>query len=202
MDPQASTPQAITYPLTTELDAPLKIARWRPFLHGIMSFPHFIILYGLFAIQSAITFIAFFIILFTKTYPEGMFRVATMAMRYQWRTITFMLFLREPYPPFEFNSDLQDPGTDPAKLTIEYPGELNRWLPLVKWLLAIPHYFILLFLMLGGFFVWIISGFAVLFTGKYPQGMRDYMVGIGRWGNRVTAYVNLMTDVYPPFSLD
>ena len=72
----------------------------------------------------------------------------------------------------------------------------------MKWFLAIPHYFVLAFLALGAFFVVIIAWFAILFTGRYPRGMFDYLVGVGRWGLRVNAYALLLvTDEYPPFSL-
>ena len=81
--------------------------------------------------------------------------------------------------------------------------ELNRWLPLVKWLLAIPHFIVLFFLYIGAFFAVIFAWFAIVFTGRYPRGVFDYVVGVMRWGNRVTAYAVLMaTDQYPPFSLD
>ncbi len=79
---------------------------------------------------------------------------------------------------------------------------MNRWLPLVKWLLAIPHYIVLVFLWIAVVFVWLITFFAVIFTGRYPRGMRDFVVGVARWSMRVNAYALLMTDVYPPFSLE
>jgi hypothetical protein len=113
--------------------------------------------------------------------------------------------MREEYPPFDMmpTSDADDPRlpADPAHLGIAYPDELNRWLPLVKWLLAIPHYIVLGFLFLGGFFVMIFAFFAVLFTGKFPRGAFDYILGIERWALRVEAYAGLMRDEYPPFSL-
>ncbi len=89
----------------------------------------------------------------------------------------------------------------PAQFEITYPGELNRWLPLVKWLLIIPHYFVLFFLGIGAYFVAIFAFFAVLFTGRFPRGAFDYLVGTLRWGQRVGAYIYLMADPYPPFSL-
>ena len=89
----------------------------------------------------------------------------------------------------------------PAAFEISYPSELNRWLPLVKWLLAIPHYFVLIFLGIGAFFVLIYAFFAVLFTGRWPRGAFDFVVGTVRWAYRVAAYVHLKTDAYPPFSL-
>ena len=89
----------------------------------------------------------------------------------------------------------------PASLEITYPSELNRWLPLVKWLLAVPHYIALFFVGIGAFFVLVYGFFAVLFTGRWPRGAFDYLVGTIRWFYRVIAYVHLMTDAYPPFSL-
>jgi hypothetical protein len=90
----------------------------------------------------------------------------------------------------------------PARLEITYPEELNRWLPLVKWLLVIPHFVVLFFVAIGAFFVGIYAFFAVLFTGRWPRGAFDYLVGTLRWSYRVFAYFYLMTDAYPPFSMD
>jgi Domain of unknown function (DUF4389) len=89
----------------------------------------------------------------------------------------------------------------PAGLEIAYPSELNRWLPLVKWFLAIPHYIALFFVGIGAVFVAVFAFFAVLFTARYPRGAFDYLVGTLRWGYRVAAYLHLMTDAYPPFTL-
>ena len=89
----------------------------------------------------------------------------------------------------------------PARLEIDYPPQLSRLLIFVKWLLAIPHYIALMFLGIGAFVVVVVSFFAVLFTGRYPRGMFDYMVGVTRWATRVSAYTLLLTDSYPPFSL-
>ena len=81
-------------------------------------------------------------------------------------------------------------------------NDLNRWLPLVKWLLAIPHYIVLIFLDIAAVVVAVVAWFAILFTGRYPQGMFDFVVGVLRWNLRVTAYAFLLvTDRYPPFSL-
>jgi hypothetical protein len=90
----------------------------------------------------------------------------------------------------------------PARLDVDYPERLSRLLIFVKWLLAFPHYIALTFLGIGALVVAIISWFAVLFTGRYPEGMFDFMVGVQRWGVRVGAYVLLLTDKYPPFSLE
>jgi hypothetical protein len=89
----------------------------------------------------------------------------------------------------------------PVRFEIAYPPELNRWLPLVKWLLAVPHYFALFFVGIGAFFVIVFAWFAVLITGRFPRGAFDYLVGTFRWGSRVAAYLYFMTDAYPPFSM-
>jgi hypothetical protein len=91
-------------------------------------------------------------------------------------------------------------------LEIDYPdveNDLNRWLPLIKWFLAIPHYIVLAFLSVAAIFALIIAWFAILFTGKYPQALFDFVVGVFRWWLRVNAYAFLLvTDRYPPFSLN
>jgi Domain of unknown function (DUF4389) len=89
----------------------------------------------------------------------------------------------------------------PVRLEIDHPDELNRWLPLVKWLLVIPHFIVLFFVAIGAIFVAIWAFFAVLFTGRWPRGAFDYLVGTARWTYRVIAYFHLMVDPYPPFSL-
>ena len=90
----------------------------------------------------------------------------------------------------------------PFRLTITHQEKYSRFMPLIKWLLAIPHYIVLLILGIGAFFVLIFSWFAVLITGRYPRGLWNYMVGVIRWSNRVNSYIYLMVDPYPPFSLD
>ena len=101
---------------------------------------------------------------------------------------------------------MPDPAGPPspdhaARFEISYPSELNRWLPLVKWLLVIPHFIALFFVGIGAFFVAIYAFFAVLFTGRWPRGAFDFLVGTFRWTYRVAAYFHLMVDEYPPFSL-
>jgi hypothetical protein len=90
-------------------------------------------------------------------------------------------------------------------LEIDYPDvetDLNRWMPIVKWLLAIPHYFVLAFLTIAAFLAVIVAWFAILFTGQYPRSLFDFVVGVARWWLRVNAYAFLLvTDEYPPFSL-
>jgi hypothetical protein len=111
-----------------------------------------------------------------------------------------------PAPPTSQAVAVPDPSGPPSpvypvSLEIAYPPELNRWLPLVKWLLVIPHLIALFFVGIGAFFVAIFAFFAVLFTGRWPRGAFDFLVGTYRWAYRVLVYAHLMTDAYPPFSL-
>lgn len=93
------------------------------------------------------------------------------------------------------------PGIYPATADIVHQDDYQRFMPLVKWLLAIPHYIVLVVLGIGAWFAMLYAAFAILFTGTYPRGVFDYVVGVYRWGWRVGAYVMLMTDEYPPFAL-
>ena len=92
-------------------------------------------------------------------------------------------------------------GSYPVAYDVQYPGELSRWLIFVKWLLAIPHLVILYALVVAWEVVTFIAFFAILFTGTFPRGMFDFIVGMTRWSYRVNAYLYLLTDQYPPFSM-
>jgi hypothetical protein len=134
--------------------------------------------------------------------PEGLFGFNAMVLRYQWRVGSYVMFMREDYPEFAFPTEEQDPATEPARLSVESAAKLSRGLIFVKWLLAIPHYIVLFVLYIAVYVVVIIAFFVVIFTGSWPAGMRDFVVGVMRWSARVNAYILLMTDQYPPFSLD
>ena len=136
-------------------------------------------------------------ILFRQRYPRWWFDFARELARFATRIGAYVALLTDEYPS---TVDEQK-----VHLDIDYPTverDLNRWLPLVKWFLAIPHYVVLFFLSIAAVVVVIIAWFAVLFTGRYPRGLFDFVVGVGRWALRVNAYAFLLvTDRYPPFSL-
>jgi hypothetical protein len=190
-----------TEPVQLSFDAPEKVANWRPLVHWLLGIPHFLISYVLNAVSGVIWIISFFTVLFTESIPEGLFNLQVMIHRYQARAFSYGLFMRKSYPPFDFTMSQQDPGNDPLAVSIQRPEKVNRWLPLVKWLLAIPHYIGLLVYSIGAFVVVIITFFAVLFTGKYPLGMRDYLVKVARYGTKVKAYIYFLRDEYPSFGL-
>ncbi|MEJ2448294.1 MAG: DUF4389 domain-containing protein, partial [Anaerolineales bacterium] len=136
-------------------------------------------------------------IIFTQTYPRWWFDFSRELTRFGARVGAYFTLLTDQYPSVV--------DAQAVHLEIDYPdveSDLNRWMPLIKWLLAIPHYIVLGFLMIGAVFAVVIAWFAILFTGKYPEGLFNYMVGVFRWGLRVQAYAFLLvTDQYPPFSM-
>jgi uncharacterized membrane protein len=136
-------------------------------------------------------------IVFRQRYPRWWFDFALNLNRFSNRVGAYMGLLTDRYPSTEDEQSVH--------LDLEYPNvdqDLSRWMPLVKWLLAIPHYIVLAVLVVGAIFAILIAWFAILFTGHYPRALFDYVVGVGRWALRVQAYAFLLiTDRYPPFSL-
>ena len=136
-------------------------------------------------------------ILFRQRYPRWWFDFALAFNRFGTRVGAYLALLTDAYPSTEDEQSVH--------LDLDYPDarqDLNRWLPLVKWLLALPHYLVLFFLAIGAVVSVVIAWFAILFSGRYPRALFDYVVGVGRWGLRVQAYAFLLlTDTYPPFTL-
>jgi hypothetical protein len=149
-------------------------------------------------ITSGLFVATLLMILFRQRYPRWWFDFARELTRFSARVCAYVVLLTDEYP-----STVDEQG---VHLELDYPEagqDLNRWLPLVKWLLAIPHFVVLFFLSIGVVFAVVVAWFSILFTGRYPRGLFDYVVGVGRWGLRVQAYAFLLvTDEYPPFSLD
>ncbi len=148
-------------------------------------------------IGSSLAVATALMILFRRRYPRWWFDFRRELARFVTRVFAYLALLTDQYP-----STVEEQS---VHLEIDYPDverDLNRWLPLVKWFLAIPHYVVLAILMPLSLFAVIIAWFAILFTGRYPRGLFDFVVGVGRWGLRVGAYASLLvTDEYPPFSL-
>ena len=136
-------------------------------------------------------------IVFRVRYPRWWFDFARELTRFVARVVAYFVLLTDRYP-----STVEEQS---VHLEIEYPNaarDLNRWLPLIKWLLAIPHYIVLFVLWIAALVAVLIAWFAILFTGRYPRALFDFVVGVGRWSLRVNAYAFLLvTDRYPPFSL-
>jgi hypothetical protein len=137
-------------------------------------------------------------ILFRQKYPRWWFDWNLALTRFSYRVSAYMGLLRDEYPSTDEEQAIH--------VNLDYPDaekDIDRFMPLVKWFLAIPHYIVLAFLSLAAIVSVIIAWFAILFTGRYPAGLFDFVTGVMRWSLRVTAYAGLLvTDRYPPFSLD
>jgi hypothetical protein len=136
-------------------------------------------------------------ILFRQKYPRWWFDWNLELQRFTNRVLAYLLLMDDRYPATDQQQAVHLDYVEP-----DGGRALNRWLPLVKWFLAIPHYIVLFFLWIAAIVVVIIAWFAILFTGRYPRGMFDFVQGVIRWGARVVAYAFvLVTDRYPPFAL-
>jgi hypothetical protein len=219
LEPQPAGP----YPLRLEatLDAPL--SPWKWLVKWFLAIPHFIVLALLWIAFAVLTLLAGIAILFTGRYPRGIFDFNVGVLRWSWRVVFYAAsggLGTDRYPPFSLDEEPDYPAT----LDVAYPAELSRGLVLVKWwLLAIPHYLVLAFLVGGGIGWWwdeswggrevmwsggvlgilvLIAAVTLLFTNRYPEPLFNLIVGLNRWAFRVFAYAALMTDDYPPFRLD
>jgi prolipoprotein diacylglyceryltransferase len=214
--------QAPSYPARLNIDYPEKLNRVSTLFRLIWAIPIFVI-FGLLTatatdtvtvitnsgeVVSRITttglgiagglFVAtMLMIVFRQKYPRWWFDFALALSRFSNRIGAYLVLLTDRYPSTEAEQSVH--------LDFEYPDvqqDLNRWMPLVKWLLAIPHYIVLAVLAVGAIVAVVIAWFAILITGRYPRPLFDYVVGVGRWALRVQAYTSLLiTDRYPPFSL-
>lgn len=173
----------------------------------LLAITHFVVLLFLWIAFLFSTIIAFFGILFTERYPQGLFNFNVGVLRWHWRVAFYCLSVlgTDRYPPFSLK-----PADYPATLEIQYSERLSKGLVLVKWwLLAIPHYFIVAVLQGGGAprfgglnaVLVVIAVIGLLFTGRYSQDIYRLVLGINQWSMRVTAYAGMMTDRYPPFRI-
>jgi hypothetical protein len=209
------------YPLRIEGELDDRLSRWLWLVKWILAIPHVVVLLLLWAAFILLSVVAFFAILFTGRYPRGIFDFNVGVMRWSWRVgfWSYSALGTDRYPPFTL---AEVPG-DPARLEIDHPQALSRGLVLVKWwLLALPHYLVVAVFAGGAWAGWnllsngdtwtsgggliglltLIAGVVLLFTGRYPRNIFDFVLGMNRWVYRVIAYAALMTDAYPPFRMD
>ena len=197
-----------TYPLAfdvTPLEGPRN--RLTAAVRFILAIPHMLLVGGpgvgwgmnnstgvLGGVAAIVSVIAWFAILFTGTFPRGLWDLGHMYMRWRARAIAYMALLRDEYPPF---------GDDvyPVEFQLDYPETRNRWTVGFRLILAIPQLIVFAFVGIAGFVGAVIGWFAILFTGHYPEGLWRFGVGVQRWSLRLQAYLLLLRDEYPPFSL-
>jgi hypothetical protein len=206
-----------SYPVQVYAHHEPHLSRWLWLVKWLLLTPHYLILLGLWIAFVVTTLVAYVVVLFTGRYPPAIFTFNVGVLRWSWRVnyYGYQALGADRYPPFT----LADVVDYPARLHIDPPARLPRWQPLIAWLFAVPH--LLLVAALTGAATWqirngdatsaplgavslglLIAGISLLFTGRYPRGLYDLLLGIARWSLRVTAYVALLTAAYPPFRLD
>ena len=192
------------YPAALDIQSPERIARWRPLVQWLLAIPHLVVVWLLGYVSGVISIISWIVVLITGKLPSSLAGIQAMYLRYSNRVTAYAGFLKDEYPPFSFDTATHDPGDYPGE-TVDFEPELenrNRLTVLIRILMVIPQLIVLFFVGLAAFVAWVIGFFAVLFTGQWPEGIRNFVVGSMRWALRVNAYEMLLTDEYPPFSLE
>jgi hypothetical protein len=184
------------------VDSPYEVARWRPLVNWVLVIPHAIIMGALQALSRAVFLVYWLMLIFTGKLHPGLYGVMAMYERYNARTTGFLLGFSETYPPFEFETDSSDNnGYPPVRLNLpDVPESVPRSAAL-NVLKAIPLYIVAIVYAIGAAAVAIIGWFAVLFTGAWPTGMRDFLVRVNNFYYRVWTYVAMVDNGYPPFGL-
>ncbi|MEU6772946.1 DUF4389 domain-containing protein [Streptomyces sp. NPDC046759] len=206
------------HPLCVEATLDPRLTRWKWLVKWILAIPHYIVLFFLWIAFLLLSGVAFLSILITARYPRPLFDFNVGVMRWNTRVNYYASAVlgTDKYPPFT----LKDVPGYPIRVNVTYPERLSRGLVLVKWLLVVPQLLVITILMSSGWSVYrhldhysplssgligLLSLFAVvilMFTGTYPRGLFDFLMGLLRWTLRVLVYAYLMTDKYPPFRLD
>jgi hypothetical protein len=192
------------YPATLTFDPPERVKNWRPLVNWLLAIPHLLIAGALRYVSQLLAVVSWFVILFTGRLPGELANFQVMYMRYYVRAGLFAGFLREEYPPFAFTMTPNDPGGDP-RVRVDVNPQLasrNRLTVGFRFILVIPQLIVLVLLAIAVAVVLLIALFAVLFTGRWPAGLRRFTVGVLRWWLRVEAYLLLLTDDFPPFALN
>jgi hypothetical protein len=194
----ATTGALADYPVHLEIERQEEYSRFMPLIKWLLAIPHYIALLvlGIGAIFVAIA--SFFVVLFTGRYPEGMFNYMVGVHRWGLRVVAYTDFMVDPYPPFT----LEDDPAYPVHFDIDYPEHVNRWRPLVHWLLVIPYAIVAYIIYYLGRIMVFFAFFTILFTKRFPEGMFNIVRISLRWLARASAYEYWMVTRYPPFEWD
>jgi hypothetical protein len=193
----------VDYPVDVALDAPLEIANWRPLVQWLLAIPHLVLAGVIGRVGQVVAVISWFAIVFTGRLPQGLADFQCLVIRYQARASTYAFWLYDAYPPFDFTMTPADPGGSPFRVELTAKLEdRNRLTVGLRILWLIPIALFLVVVAIAAVVVAFLGFFAVLFTGRWPEGMRRFLLGVTRLSVRVNAYGSLLLDEYPPFSLD
>lgn len=187
------------YPLGLDVSSPETVERWRPLVNWLLVVPHQIWLYLLMIGAEIVAFLGWFAILFTGRMPDSWTDYIAGVLRYQWRITSYLYAWTVEYPSFSPVPGHVDPGDYPAALWSARAVERNRLTTFFRGLLVIPHFIVLSVFGIIAFLGLAVAWFAVLFTGRWPEGLRSFAIGYFRWVFRVNGYLYLLTDAYPPF---
>lgn len=193
----------MNYPVTVSVDTPQRVANWRPLVHWLLVIPHLVVMWVLQTVSQIVSIISWLAILFTGKLPAGLAQFQSMYLRYSLRTYAYAGFLTDQYPPFAFDAVNNDPGGHPTSLSISPDLEgRNRLTCFFRIILMIPALIFVVIIAIIATICSILGFFAVLFTGRWPEGLRNFVVANLRISARFGAYASFLTDQYPPFSLD
>lgn len=184
------------------VDAPHEVARWRPLVHWLLFIPHAVILYGLRALAGVVALVYWLILLFTGKLDRNLFGIMVLYERYSARATGFLVGFSERFPPFDFRTGGEDNDAYlPVTLNVPEPPETASRKLALNFLLAIPHYVALFVYFVAAFAVAVGGWFAVLFTGRWPVGMRRFLVRVNNYYYRVWLYAAMVTKEYPAFGI-
>lgn len=193
----------MNYPVTISVDTPQRVANWRPLVQWLLALPHAMILGVLGTVSQIVSIISWLAILFTGKLPGGLAQFQAMHLRYNLRTSAYVGFLTDQYPPFAFDAVNDDPGGHPTSLSISPDLEgRNRLTCFFRIILMIPALIFWVIIGIVAIICSVLGFFAVLFTGRWPEGLRNFVVANLRISARFGTYASFLTDQYPPFSLD
>jgi hypothetical protein len=184
------------------VDSPHEVANWRPLVHWLLFVPHGIILNALRLVSNVVFIVYWFIVLFTRKPHPGLYGVMAMYERYNTRATGFLFGYSEIYAPFDFDTGTSDNGAyPPVRLNLPAPPAEVPRVKVLNFLLAIPHYIVVAIIGIAAVVVAVIGWFAVLFTGRWPAGMRAFLVRFANYYYRVWTYVAMVENDYPKFGL-
>ncbi len=189
------------YPLNGEVISTPRVGRWRPLVNWVLVVPSYVWMIVLTLGAAVVSFVAWLSIVFTGRMPESLGDYLVAVLRYQWRVLTYLYGLTECYPGFRVVAGYLDPGDYPAVFYSARPTDRRRVTVAFRAILVIPQIVVLYFFNVAAFVVLVIGWFAVLILGRWPQKPRSFVTDWMRWIFRVTGYLFLLVDQYPPLGL-